>query len=88
MLVCIPEVLSKSDVAEFRHIMDQTAWEDGRSTAGSQSAMVKKNEQLPPNGELARMLGERIVSALTANPYLPASVQSLWRGPVFRLACR
>jgi PKHD-type hydroxylase len=68
MLVCIPEVLSKSDVADFRRIMDDADWEDGRSTAGSQSAMVKKNEQLPPNGDLARKLGERVVAALTANP--------------------
>ena len=39
-------------------IMDAAAWEDGRSTAGAQSALVKKNEQLPPDGEMARKLGE------------------------------
>jgi PKHD-type hydroxylase len=68
MLVCVPDVLSKQEVAEFRSIMDAAAWEDGRSTAGAQSALVKKNEQLPPNGEVARALGQRIVKALTANP--------------------
>ena len=68
MLVCVPDVLSKQEVAEFRSIMDAATWEDGRSTAGAQSALVKKNEQLPPNGEVARMLGQRIVKALTANP--------------------
>jgi PKHD-type hydroxylase len=68
MLVCVPEVLSKAEVAEFRGLMDAAAWEDGRSTAGAQSAMVKKNEQLPPSGDLARALGQRIISALTANP--------------------
>jgi PKHD-type hydroxylase len=68
MLVCIPEVLSKSDVVDFRRIMDAADWQDGRSTAGSQSAMVKKNEQLSPNSDLARKLGERVVAALTANP--------------------
>src|SRR2546430_1664687 len=47
MLICVPEVLSKTDVADFRRIMDTSAWEDGRSTAGAQSALVKKNEQLP-----------------------------------------
>jgi len=30
--------------------------------------MVKKNEQLPPNGNLARRLGEAIVKALIGNP--------------------
>ena len=33
-------------------------WEDGRSTAGAQSALVKKNEQLPPDSEMARTLGQ------------------------------
>jgi PKHD-type hydroxylase len=68
MLICVPEVLSKAEVAEFRSIMDEATWEDGRSTAGAQSALVKRNEQLPPNGEAARLLGQRIVKALTANP--------------------
>ncbi len=68
MLICIPEILSKAEVADFRRLMDAAEWEDGRSTAGAQSAMVKKNEQLPPDGELARRLGAHIVSALTRNP--------------------
>jgi PKHD-type hydroxylase len=68
MLICIPDVLSKADVAEFRAVMDAAAWEDGRSTAGAQSAAVKKNEQLPPNGEMSRKLGERVIRGLTANP--------------------
>ncbi len=68
MLICIPDVLSKADVAEFRAVMDAVEWEDGRSTAGAQSAEVKKNEQLPPNGEVSRKLGERVIRALTANP--------------------
>jgi PKHD-type hydroxylase len=75
MLVCVPEILSKADVAEFRRIMDASDWEDGRSTAGAQSAMVKRNEQLPPDSEVARKLGNRIVSALTANPrFLSAAI--------------
>lgn len=68
MLICIPDVLSKADVAEFRAVMDAVDWEDGRSTAGAQSAEVKKNEQLPPNGEVSRKLGERVIKALAANP--------------------
>jgi PKHD-type hydroxylase len=68
MLICIPEVLTKADVAEFRTVMDAADWEDGRSTAGSQSAEVKKNEQLPPNSELSRKLGERVIRALASNP--------------------
>ena len=67
MLICVPDVLSKAEVAEFRGVMDAAAWEDGRSTAGAQSALVKKNEQLPPNGDIARQLGQRIIKSLTAN---------------------
>ena len=67
MLICIPDVLSKDDVADFRRIMDAEAWEDGRSTAGAQSAEVKKNDQLPPDGKMARQLGERVLRALSAN---------------------
>ena len=75
MLICIPNVLSKADVADFRRIMDESVWEDGRSTAGAQSAMVKRNEQLPPDSDVARKLGSRIISALTANPrFLSAAI--------------
>jgi PKHD-type hydroxylase len=68
MLICVPDVLSKAEVAEFRSVMDEATWEDGRSTAGAQSAMVKNNEQLPPDGELSRRLGDRVIRALVANP--------------------
>ena len=90
MLICVPEVLSKEDVADFRRIMDGCAWEDGRSTAGAQSALVKNNEQLPPDGEVARKLGNRVISALIGQSAvhfrgdpaadLPAAVQPLCRG--------
>jgi PKHD-type hydroxylase len=84
MLICVPGVLSNDDVADFRRIMDASAWEDGRSTAGAQSAMVKRNEQLPPDGEVARQLGNRIISALTANPrFLSAAVPRHIFPPLF-----
>lgn len=68
MLICIPDILSKAEVAEFRRIMDAAEWEDGRSTAGAQSALVKRNEQLPPDSDVARGLGARVIKALTASP--------------------
>jgi len=84
MLICIPKILSKDDVADFRHIMDSCDWEDGRSTAGAQSAMVKRNEQLPPDSEVARRLGHRIISALTANPrFLAAAIPLQIFPPLF-----
>ena len=84
MLICVPDVLSKADVADFRRVMDGCAWEDGRSTAGAQSAMVKKNEQLPPDSETARMLGGRVISALTANPrFISAAIPKQIFPPLF-----
>jgi PKHD-type hydroxylase len=84
MLICIPDVLSKSDVADFRRVMDGCAWEDGRSTAGAQSALVKRNEQLPPDGEVSRKLGNRVVSALAANPrFISAAVPLQIFPPLF-----
>ena len=84
MLICIPEVLSKDDVADFRRIMDASDWEDGRSTAGAQSAMVKRNEQLPPDSEAARALGNRVLSALTASPrFISAAIPLQIFPPLF-----
>ena len=84
MLTCIPEVLSKADVADFRRIMDASDWEDGRSTAGAQSAMVKRNEQLPPDSEAARTLSNRVLSALTASPrFISAAIPLQIFPPLF-----
>jgi PKHD-type hydroxylase len=84
MLICVPDVLSKAEVADFRSVMDAAAWEDGRSTAGAQSALVKKNEQLPPNGDAARQLGQRVIKALTANPlFISAAIPQHIFPPLF-----
>jgi PKHD-type hydroxylase len=84
MLICIPDVLSKADVADFRRIMVSQEWEDGRSTAGAQSAEVKKNEQLSPDSEVARQLGERTIRALSANlTFISAAVPLRIFPPLF-----
>ena len=84
MLTCVSSVLSKAEVGEFRRVMDASTWEDGRSTAGAQSARVKRNEQLPPDSDIARKLGHRIISALTANPrFLSAAVPQHIFPPLF-----
>jgi PKHD-type hydroxylase len=84
MLICVPNVLSKQDVAEFRRIMDASAWEDGRSTAGAASALVKRNEQLPPDSEVARQLGNRVLSALSASPrFISAAIPLRIFPPLF-----
>ena len=64
--------------------MDAADWEDGRSTAGAQSAKVKKNEQLPPNSDIARQLGEAVIRALVANPlFVSAAIPKQIFPPLF-----
>jgi PKHD-type hydroxylase len=84
MLICIPDILSKHDVADFRRIMDAEKWEDGRSTAGAQSAEVKQNDQLPPDSEVSRALGKRVISALSKNlTFISAAVPLKIFPPLF-----
>ncbi len=84
MLICIPNVLSKDDVAEFHDVMNACEWEDGRATAGAQSALVKRNEQLPPDSPAARQLGERVIRALAASPtFIAAAVPRHIFPPLF-----
>jgi PKHD-type hydroxylase len=84
MLISIDGILAKDDVADFRRIMDAQDWEDGRSTAGAQSALVKQNQQLPPDGDASRALGNRVISALTTNPrFISAAIPQQIFPPLF-----
>lgn len=67
MLLEIPGVLSGEQVAKARDRLAAAAWEDGRRTAGQQSALVKRNEQLPKDSPVARELGAMISAALHGN---------------------
>ncbi|WP_184202186.1 Fe2+-dependent dioxygenase [Chitinimonas taiwanensis] len=68
MLLHIPEVLSRAQVAEFRQLLAEADWTDGRATVGAQGAQVKRNRQLPELSPLGRQLGEVILKALYAHP--------------------
>lgn len=68
MIIPIPAVLSKEEVALFRSHLDQASWEDGSLTAGSQALSQKKNQQLQVNSDLARQLGDKILASLARHP--------------------
>lgn len=68
MMLRIPEVLTKQQVAQCRQIMDAAEWVDGNITAGHQSALAKKNMQLPEGSVAARQVGEFILDALERSP--------------------
>ncbi|MCW0234155.1 MAG: Fe2+-dependent dioxygenase [Ferrovibrio sp.] len=64
MMLRIPEVLSKQQVAHCRQVMDAAQWIDGNATSGHQSALVKNNMQLPETSVEGRQLGDLVLDAL------------------------
>lgn len=68
MLLHIPEVLTKAEVASLRATLDAGPWADGNVTSGHQSATAKVNQQLPEGSAEAREVGGLIQQALNANP--------------------
>lgn len=73
MLVHVPEVLSRDQVAAFRRALDAAEWTDGRETVGAQGARVKRNQQLPDASPLREQLGREVLAALAANPLFHAT---------------
>jgi len=68
MLLHIERVLSPDQVARCRETLKAQDWVDGRVTAGEQSALAKRNLQVPEDAPAARELGELILSVLGRNP--------------------
>ena len=70
MLVQIPQVLTPEQVQLLRSKLENTdsAWVDGRVTAGFQGAPVKYNQQLDEKSALAHELGDLILAQLERNP--------------------
>ena len=67
MLVHIPNLLSKEEVAEARDLLSKAEWVDGKITAGAQSAGAKFNLQVPENAPAARKIGDLILTKLGRN---------------------
>lgn len=84
MLLCIPDVLTSDEVAHCRKAMSESAWQDGRATAGAQSAAVKNNHQLPADSQAARELGDIVLDALGRNAlFLSAALPLRILPPMF-----
>ena len=67
MLLNVPGVLSKEQVAHARQVLDRAEWVDGRVTAGHQSARSKNNMQVRADSPAAVELGDMILAALERN---------------------
>ena len=74
MLVHIPGVLDAAQLGRCRDLLERAQWQDGRATAGHQSAKVKSNLQLPENGAEARALGDIVLQALERNALFVSAV--------------
>ncbi|HEX6735317.1 MAG TPA: Fe2+-dependent dioxygenase [Azonexus sp.] len=73
MLLHIPEVLSKAEVAEIRLALDAEGWVDGLQTAGVQASEIKRNRQLSVESPVFRPLSQRIAAALNRHPLFIAA---------------
>ena len=60
----IAHVLDPAGVARVRGILDAAEWVDGNATSGAQSALAKRNLQLPEDSAAAREAGALVLDAL------------------------
>jgi PKHD-type hydroxylase len=68
MIVRIPGLLDAQALTAIEALLREASWEDGRVTAGFQSAQVKHNLQLAQGSPGARQAGDIIVRALERHP--------------------
>ena len=86
MLIRIPEVLTKDEVALLRGRLEGagSAWVDGRATAGHQGAHVKRNLQIAEDAPVAHELGAIVLGALERHPlFLSAALPGSVYPPMF-----
>jgi len=77
MLIAIPDVLDAAGVARVRAIIDAAEWIDGNATSGHQSALAKKNAQLPEESAAAREAGTMVLDALSGTAVFVAAALPL-----------
>lgn len=77
MLIAIPDVLDAATLDRVRGIVDGADWVDGNVTSGQQSALAKRNRQLPEGSAAAQQAGSLILDALAASPLFVAAALPL-----------
>lgn len=84
MLLHIPEVLSGESLQQVQQLLEQAEWVDGKVTAGTQSAQVKNNMQLPEDSPAAQAAGHIILTALGHHPiFMSAALPKRVFPPLF-----
>ncbi len=77
MMLAVPDLLDPAEVARIRAIVDSAEWVDGNVTSGHQSALAKRNRQLPEDGAAAREAGRLVLDALGRSPLFIAAALPL-----------
>ncbi|GAA4825367.1 Fe2+-dependent dioxygenase [Sphingosinicella ginsenosidimutans] len=77
MMLAIPDLLDADAVARVRAVVDAGDWVDGNATSGHQSALAKKNMQLPEDSPAAREAGRIVLDALGRSPLFIAAALPL-----------
>lgn len=84
MMLHVPKVLPREQVAAGRRALEGAEWVDGNVTSGAQAAQAKRNQQLPPNSAVGRELGEIVLAALARAPlFISASIPHRIVPPLF-----
>jgi len=63
-MIVIPDVLDAAAVERLLHLITSAEWADGNATSGHQSALAKRNRQLPEQSAAAQQAGAMVLDAL------------------------
>jgi PKHD-type hydroxylase len=74
MLLHIPQVLSKHEVALIRGELAAHTWVDGAHSSGAQAASRKRNLQFPPESPAYAGLARQVADALARHPLFVSAV--------------
>jgi len=77
MMLAVPDLLDPAGVARVRGLVDAGEWADGNATSGHQSALAKRNRQLPEESRAAKEAGRLVLDALARSPLFIAAALPL-----------
>lgn len=77
MLTVIPDLLNGDHLHSVRSLIEGADWVDGNVTSGHQSALAKRNMQLPEDAPQASQAGQIILEALGRSPLFIAAALPL-----------
>jgi PKHD-type hydroxylase len=84
MLLQIPGVLSADELATVRALITAADWTDGNATSGAQSALAKRNRQLPETSPQAVEAGTLVREAARRSPlFMSAGLPHTVYPPLF-----